>query len=354
MPFHIEYERTVPARRPEGHQPAAPRYSLRWTRPVPTLVSVYFGVQGKSLEWPAEQAFYDFLRQKLDSGSGPESLETMRCNDDAGYTNGILVAYWTDPTRYAKWLIESGFKQWLSAQERLEGEYGYWHEAIAVPYDRHETIYSGPEYRIGFSRTADSVIVPITTNGFFGAARDRLPVSAIDPLDSPYGKSPIPRTEPASHGAHLMVLVPHNVTILRSGQYWEGAGQAQLDDYMESLQPKLHRGMSYLANNKPDTGCLSLRIMTNLNEDGTVRAETSVLGAFVSLQKLEEWAATHETHLDIYRHAIAMNRLYKEKREVVTWHELFVLMQGNCFEYVNCHPATGMLPYGEVWQSRKE
>src|SRR5690606_9147903 len=201
------------------------------------------------------------------------------------------------------------------------------------PYDRHETIYSGPDYRIGFGRTPDTVIVPITNNGFFGAARDRLPVSAIDPLHAPI--EPLARAERQSKGAHLLVQVPHNVTILRSGQYWEGAGQEQLDDYKDALEPKLLRGMRYLSDKKTDTGCMSLRVMTNLNEDGSPRAETSVLGAFTSMEKLEHWAANHETHLDIYRHAIAMNRLYKEKREVTTWHELFVLMTGSCFEYVN-------------------
>ena len=347
MPFHIEYDRTVPARRPEGHQPAAPRFSLRWNRPVPTLVSVYFGIQAKPLEWSVENAFYDRMRGMFVGADAPESFEVMRSEDEAGYTNGIVVAYWTDPTRYARWADQSGFRRWFEQESHLPTDVGYWCEAIAVPYDRHETIYSGPDYRIGFGRTPDTVVVPITNNGFFGAARDRLPVSAIDVLDAPL--EPLPQSSRETWGKHLMVQVPHNVTILRSGQYWEGAGQEQLQDYMEALQPKLLRGMRYLSENKAETGCLSLRIMTNLNDDGSPRAETSVLGAFSSMHKLEEWAASHETHLDIYRHAIAMNRLHKEKREVITWHELFVLSMGNCFEYVNCHPQTGMLQYGVAW-----
>jgi len=351
MPFHIEYERTIPARRPQGHQPAAPRFSLRWTRPVPALVSVYFGIQAKSLAWPAENGFYDTLRQMFAGEDGPQAHETMRCEDEAGYTNGIMVAYWTDPTRYARWADQAGFRAWFEQEGHLNGDAGYWCEAIVVPYDRHETIYSAPNYRIGFGRTPDTEVVPITNNGFFGAARDRLPVSAIDALDAPI--EPLAGRQRESAGAHLMVQVPHNVTILRSGQYWEGAGQEQLQDYMQSLQPKLLRGMRYLSDNKEATGCMSLRIMTNLNDDGSPRAETSVLGAFSSMHKLEQWAASHETHLDIYRHAIAMNRLHKEKREVVTWHELFVLLMGNCFEYVNCHPATGMLPYGQAWRCNR-
>ncbi len=109
------------------------------------------------------------------------------------------------------------------------------------------------------------------------------------------------------------------------------------------------RGMNFLRDHKVATGCMSLRIMTNLNEDGAPCQETSVAAYFLSLARLEGWAASHETHLDIYRHAIDMNRLHQEKREVVTWHELFVLQDGHAFEYVNCHPATGVLPFAELW-----
>ena len=70
---------------------------------------------------------------------------------------------------------------------------GYWKETIAVPYDRHETIYSAPNYRIGLARTPGSSIESMTTNGYFGAARDRIPISAIDPLER---QTRMPRTLP--------------------------------------------------------------------------------------------------------------------------------------------------------------
>jgi hypothetical protein len=73
------------------------------------------------------------------------------------------------------------------------------------------------------------------------------------------------------------------------------------------------------------------------------RAGTSVLAYFLSLGQLEDCAKSHETHLDIYHHAIAMNRKFKEKREVVTWHEIFIMPATASFEYVNCHPKTGVV-----------
>ncbi|MFJ3044689.1 phenylacetaldoxime dehydratase family protein [Herbaspirillum chlorophenolicum] len=346
--FEVSYPRSVPERRPEGHQPAAPRFSLRWPTPRLTLVSVYFGMQQDALSRADKLAFFARIRGFLAQADGPQADEVMQCIDEAGLDNAIVVAYWTDPTLYARWLATSGFRSWFEAHAAANGAPGYWLEPVVVPYDRHETIYSASNYKVGFARTVGAEIVSITTNGFFGAARDRLPLSAVDVLDSPVHGVLSPAAARTSARGHWIAELPHNATLLRSGQYWEGAGQEQLEDYIERLQPKLMRGMQHLMSTRSETGCLSLRIMTNVNEDGSPRSETSVYAGFMSMAQLEAWAASHETHLDIYRHAIAMNRLHKEKREVVTWHELFVPQLGNVFEYINCHPMTGILPYARA------
>lgn len=347
MVFHIEYPRTVPARRPEGHVPAAPRFSLRWETPVPLLVSAYFAIQDQDLDWPRQQAFFDRLSATF-GADGPVAHETMRFTDSAGVVNAVMVAYWLDATAFARWELGNAFLSWMRDPARLSEPAGLWRETIRVPYDRHETIYSAPNYPIGLARTPGAVIVPITTNGYFGAARDRMPVSAIDELKSPHGTTVPPRAEPPSRGRRLFASAPLNLIAIRSGQYWEGAGAEQTQDYAENLRPKLMRGMAHLATHPEETGTLTLRVMTNLNPDGSERAETSVLGYVLDLEMLEGWAKSHETHLDIYRHAIAMNRLYKETREVVTWHEVFALLDGPLGEYVNCHPGTGLLPYFAV------
>ena len=349
MVFHVEYPRIVPARKPQGHQPAAPRYTLRWNDPVETMVSEYYGMQKADLDQDSQQQFFDRVRASFSHSDGPAAHEIMRFTDETGETNAVVVAYWLDATRYARWNISAEFPRWLASKDRLaSGDTGYWRETIAVPYDRHETIYSAPNYRIGFARTPNSSIESMTTNGYFGAARDRIPISAIDTLESPLRQTPPTRRSVESRGRRLRAVTPHNMTALRSGQYWVGAGPEQLGDYQDNLQPKLMRGMNFLLENKEETGTLALRVMVNLDEDGKERAETSVLAYFLSLDQLEDWSKSHVTHLDIYRHAIAMNRLYKEKREVVTWHEVFVMPAATSFEYINCHPQTGVLPYFDL------
>lgn len=343
MVFHVEYPRIVPERRPPGHQPAAPRFSLRWQAPVGLFVCDYFGLQGLDLSWPEQKAFFDRLTASF-TADGPDVHEIMRFTDEAGAVNAVLVAYWLDPTRHARWEHTSPFMAWFGEDARLAGERGVWRETLRVPYDRHETIYSTPNYAIGLARTPGAVRVPITTNGYFGAMRDRMPVSAIDRLDSPLPAMPEP-SPPAATGRRLAVASPLNMISIRSGQYWEGAGAEQTADYVEALQPKLMRGMAHLAAHPDQTGTLTLRVMTNLDPDGRPRAETSVHGYFLTMAQLEDWSRSHQTHLDIYQHAIAMNRLHKEKREVFTWHEVFALLPGTFCEYANCHGRTGLLPW---------
>jgi aldoxime dehydratase len=353
MSFHIEYPRIIPERRPSGHSPAAPRYTLRWEQPVAMLTSQYHAIEASDLPWEAQKTFFEMAEASFAEADGPVAHERMRFLDEAGETNAVVVSYWLDATAHARWTQKSSLSAWFNAPKRLLGEQGCWRETIAVPYDRHETIYSAPHYRVGFGRTPGAVIEAMTTNGYFGAARDRFPVSAVDSLDTPFTGYPEVVDRIDTRGRRLFASSPHNMAALRSGQFWEPSEGEQRQDYLDNLQPKLHRGMDYLLSNKQDSGTLSLRIMTNVGEEGEDRDETSVLAHFLSLAQLEDWAKSHVTHLDIYGHAIAMNRKYREMRQVVTWHEAFVMPASCAFEYVNCHPATGLLACSDLYEQAK-
>jgi aldoxime dehydratase len=341
--FGIGFERVIPERRPAGHKPAAPRYSLKWSRPVPAIVSDYFAIQGSDLSWDDQTGFFGRARAGFGESDGPDSFEIMRAVDEQGLLNAIVVAYWTDPVRHARWNARSSLPIWFRRAERVEERNGYWREMVSVPFERHETIYSESFYRIGAGRTEDSFIGPAVANGYFGAARDRLPISAVDPLSSPFPDVDGPSEGLRGFGQRLRVRAPVNMVTLRSGQYWEHADEEQLRDYEQNMRPRLMTGMNHLVAHKEETGTLSLLVMTNLEDDGWERKETSVLAHFISLDHLEQWSASHKTHLDIYSHAIAMNRHYKEQRKFVSWHELSVIQAAE-FEYVNCDPRTGLMP----------
>ncbi len=345
--FHVQYPRSIPTRRPPAHTPAAPRFSLRWQHPISTLTSGYFGLQGAPTSSPQARAYIERMGRYFAQTHGPAAHEFMTCTDETGRSATIAVGYWTSQRTHDQWATDSDWARWWDDPERLEDGVGYWYEQLSCPYDRHETIYSHPSYRIGFSRTPDAILVPITTNGYFGAARDRIPLSAIDTLEPAYSTPPM-RGAVRAIGRRIAVVVPHNLTVLRSGQFWHDAEPEQAKDYEHHLQAKLDRGMDHLEEH-PDTGCLFLRRMTNLSADRKPRKETSIYAVFASLAGLESWSASHDTHLAIYRHAIAMNRKFGDRRDVVTWHELFVLPGANLFEYLNCADGTGLLPFSRHW-----
>jgi Haem-containing dehydratase len=53
--------------------------------------------------------------------------------DEAGETNAVVVAYWLDATRHARWSQAAGFPKRFSAPARCSaGEIGYWRETIAA------------------------------------------------------------------------------------------------------------------------------------------------------------------------------------------------------------------------------
>lgn len=348
MVFEINYPRTIKERRPEGHEPRAPRYRLTWDNPVDGIACAYFGIQARELSQSVEDEFVNAITEFLQQSSAAQTIENLRSIDTAGFHNTIVIAYWKNTFHFARWLAESGFRDWFNTQSEIADGNGYWFEPIVCHFDRHETIFSENHYKVGLACLPDTKIRSMTMNGYFGAARDRLPVSAIDQLDSAQAEVPQSNNEEETLGKHILASLPHNLTILRSGQFWEGAGAEQARDYEGNMQPKLHRGMEYLQHSAQQSGCLSLRMMVNVDEQGQEKSETSTVAAFHSLSHLEKWAASHKTHLAIYDHAIKMNRRYGKDREVVTWHELFVLQHGTTFEYINCHPATGMLMYAQL------
>ncbi|UED84501.1 phenylacetaldoxime dehydratase family protein [Streptomyces profundus] len=348
MSWTPDYPRTVPERRPEGHRPRAPRWTLGFDAPTSLLTSDYLAIQTDDEHDPAVERFLAAVRATHRGGGAadaPEAWELLGFTDEAGAHNLVHLAYWKDSTAHARWLATAPLPGWYHGLEAATIDHGAWHETVQVPPDRAETIYSDPRRDFGMAACAGTRMVSMTHNGYFGAARDRMPVSAIDPLE-PAGPHRRRTPPPDSGGRRLRAECGHNTAVIRSGQYWQRAEGEQLADYEQELRPKLMAGMDHLRQAADTEGTLALRVMTSLDRTTLEPLrETSVLGHFHSLAALEGWAAEHATHAAIYEHAIARNRQYGEARTVVTWHEVFVLPRTAAFEYVNCHPATGILSH---------
>jgi aldoxime dehydratase len=112
------------------------------------------------------------------------------------------------------------------------------------------------------------------------------------------------------------------------------------------VRPALLEGMNFLRDHPDETGCCDLRFAEETDGNGVPLQKTFGLGYFLTLGHLEKWASTHPTHLTIFSRFVIMVRQHRADLKLKLWHEVSVLpAAGQVFEYINCHPGTGLLPY---------
>jgi len=333
--------RTLPMRKPGGHVPPVPRWRVDLGYAWRLLTILYAGAQARDDAVLAASGFRPWLETQWRAEGGPYSWEWSRYVDAAGCVNLVCVAYWVDEDRFSHWKRAAGYEDWWRGEPDGVGRF---RELMRVPPERLENNYSKPDYKVGFARYEPSGFVGHEETGYWGAMRDRIPLSAADPFDPPAGT--MMRPQPWRGPGRWRVELPGNLAVIRSGQHWEDCEGEQLDNYLRNLQPALDAGMRHLVETPMISGCCSLRYMQNIGPDGSPRRESCGLGHFLSLAHLEAWAEAHPTHHAIYHRAIDTAKRYGAGRQLRTWHEVFVLPTGGQeFEYVNCHESTGLLPW---------
>jgi aldoxime dehydratase len=334
--------RVYPLRRPEGHTPPVPRYSA--VLPQQDKVAVLFtGIQSTDAAALREVSF-DALQAAGDAA--PVYADFATFTDPQGYLNRVAALYWLKAKDFTAWSKRPDIAEWRARVAKLSSV-GLWWEPVAVDADYMETI-AFKEFLRGFSGCPVGFASTEGT-GYWGAARDRIPASAHD-LFEPADVAAEPEAG-AAKIPYRKIQPPKNMTVIRSGVSWEHCEGEQLRDYEQRIRPALDAGMEYLRNNPRDTGCFALRQVGCVNPAGDDIAEGYSLGAFVSLAHLESWAENHPSHLAIYTRALAARKKYQDKLQLRTYNEIFIVDENNPpFEYFNCHPRTGLLPYSKMLQ----
>jgi aldoxime dehydratase len=328
---------------PPEWNPPAPAWSASFAQRSAPVVMAYFGAQ---IESPALRDRGGRMREFFGGCDGPANYELAKYVDRRGFQTLLVSAYWTDPTGYQTWEQRSGFATWWNDPCRLNERYGYFREILSVSPERFETIFSR-NCLVGIANTGGCPVVgPIREHNYWGSMRDRILASTHSELGSEYGES-LPRLgSRSSLNQRLRVSVPENLAVIRSGQDWSDCVGLELDQYKGSLQPTLLEGMSYLREHPRETGCCEMRFADETNHDGLLLKRTFGLGYFLTLGHLEKWASTHPTHLAIFSKFLTMVAEHGRDLKLKLWHEVSVLPSSDqLFEYVNCHPETGLLPY---------
>jgi hypothetical protein len=337
-------QRTFAVRKKPGFEPAVQRWSFRLPDDCAQLRVAFLGAQGPDDTTIEHDGFADWIdRQLVGHASGPTVVDRARFTDPQGLRNHVVAAYGGDEARHRGGRDDPAVRRWWDAPDRVRARTGIWQEILRVPRDRQESIY-WRDYPAGLMRSDAVDVYPTPYCGYYGAMRDRIPLAAVDPLDGSPDAVLAPRSERVGFGQRWRIVPPHDLAVIRSANTWGRMDDGQLADYRAHLSGPLEQGMAFLREAPVASGCASLRMMRTHDERGVEVPEDHALGHFLSLRHMERWAEGHATHAAIFGAAISRYRRYGASNQLRTWHEVFILPEGDQrFEYVNCHPATGLL-----------
>ncbi|GKT46116.1 phenylacetaldoxime dehydratase [Colletotrichum spaethianum] len=361
IPEHLQCPRKVAAKGPPDFIPPFPAYSAGFPKDTKDLVFAVIGAQYTS----ADRANGDAIAQltnftasmAVEIEARPQFAEWASVTDNLGYYNIVHLAYWPSKPAYEQWAGDSGFRKWWESLDLDSQSHGWFLETFLPTIDRFETIFSNNEVPEGAAHMRERVIGPIKEHVYWGSMRDRMPAAQSDKL---VGEK-IEQTKPNGVIAHSEVKADHdktpkpssvripgksNLAVIRSGQDWSGTLPEERKLYLETMHPVLIRGMDFLRDQGSDVGCHSCRFM-DLIDPATGKADkdrTFGLAFFDELGSLEGWAKQHSTHLEIFGGFLQYAKKLDNNVSLRLFHEVLVLKpEQQMFEYVGCHPRTGLL-----------
>lgn len=339
IPEHLRKGRARTTHAPPGFKPPYPAWTGRFDPTMSGVVMAYFGVQAR---YRMGNEPLDAVTRFFAHPEGPRHWERARCVDAEGYDTMIAIAYWDSVSSFDSWREKSDFNTWWQDPARLSGQHGYFLEAVMPDIDRFETIQSAPNNPDGVASLQQHVSGEIEEHAYWGAMRDRLPISQVDRLDTPAQ----PSVEPVSEtlGRRVMAPARDNLCLIRSGKDWSATKGQERDLFLNTIQPTQIEGMNFLRDEGESIGCLSCRYMTVLDAKGLPTEKAFGLAYFDNLANLEKWAKTHPTHASIFACFQNYVKDLNFQIDLRLYHEVAVVpAQGQHFEYINCHPGTGLL-----------
>ena len=341
---HLTCPRSRERRIEDDYVPPYPAWVARAGPALSQVVMAYFGVQwrGDDKADLARQAFSTVTRS-LERPDGPGHVDRAHHIDEAGYDNLIAIAYWPDVDAFSRWKDNAEVAGWWDSAERLAEGVGYFRE-VALPHvDRFETLLSKADRLEGVGAImGDRSEHDIQEHGYWGSMRDRLPLSQTDAMKAA-GDLKADSAGPAL-GHRIKVAGHANIALIRSGQEWIDTAGRERELYEKQMEPVLREGMDYLRDHGRDIGCYFNRYMRHVDAQGGAVEKSFGMSYWRSLSHMERWAEAHPTHVDIFGTFMRMVQELEFQLDLRLYHEVSVLAPDQQdYEYINCHPATGML-----------
>ena len=324
---------------PAGWDPPAPAWQSAWRDRQSPLVTGVFGIQNEK-----PTLLDNWAAGAISGAHAPFATERGTYVDRFGVSNFLYVFYWRKPD-YDDWWSLDANSGWWSDMERIADRVGYWREVFAMPFDRFETLHS-TESPHGIGVSADGMEGPIIEHGYPGGMRDRIPLSESSDLRNSADMATRLESRTTNGGLRVVVTPPENMCVIRSGQNWGFCSPEQRRWYLEKLHPVLLEGMHYLGDNPRETNCYSLRFVDRKDDSWGAMEQSFGLGFATDVHAFEQWAKSHPTHLAIFDGFLNMVDTFGADLQLRLWHEVTALPGSGCeFEYIGCHPGTGLLCY---------
>ncbi|MDQ4112509.1 MAG: phenylacetaldoxime dehydratase family protein [Actinomycetota bacterium] len=342
---HLTCPRSLSRRVPDDYEPPFPMWVGRADASVEQVVMAYLGVQFREeAQRPAALAALRHLVSGLEGADGASHHDLTYHLDNQGHHNLMVVGYWKDPVAYCRWLLSDEIAGWWSSPARLSENLGYFREVVAPRVDQFETLYAFQDQLPGVGAVMDRTSGEINEHGYWGSMRERFPLSQTDWMQG-RGSLTVVSGDPAA-GGRVVVQGHDNIALIRSGQDWIEAGADEHALYLDEILPTLQAGMDFLRDNGTDVGCYSNRFVQSIDRNGNLLDESYNIGHWASLDRLERWAESHPTHLRIFTTFFKVATRLDKLR---LYHEVSVSDgRQQLFEYINCHPTTGMMRDAEV------
>ncbi len=331
----IPTNRSYPLRMPKGWEPPVPAWSSTF---VDTQTSVSMALVG--FQHPAGMDVMPHMAELQAALESAEICDLLTSDAGGGLHETTCIAYWRNQDAAKATMSSGAYTAFWKKHIDADG-YGVIKECANIPFNRTETLFSGPVYGHGYSQMREGIVGPIPHHQYWGGMRDRIPLSAHDALEA--NGSSVCVVEQS--GNHVVVEAHENLCIIRSGQDWSNCDDEQLSEYIDTIEPTLKAGMAFLRDQGDEVNCYSCRYMKDIALDGSNLRRSCGIAYFRTMRDLENWSEHHPTHLEIFNTFLSIAPRYGPNLQLQLWHEVSVLPATDCSaEYVNCRPGTGWMP----------
>ncbi|MDE5441738.1 phenylacetaldoxime dehydratase [Bradyrhizobium sp. CSA207] len=334
IPQNLEMKRSRHKRVPDDYQPPYPSFVARYKPTVSRVAMAYFGVQYRGTAPTVATAALAEIAGRFAKESGPSHWDRARYIDQVGHENVVSVAYWDDIARFDAWFAPAREAWTGKARDGI----GTFIEVLRPLVARHETLFSSIDRPEGVAAIAEGMSGEVQEHAYWGGMRDRIPLSQTDAM------APAGNPELIRDGARLRVQAHDNLCLIRSGQDWSDTEASERKLYLDDVEPVLREGMDFLRDHGLGIGCYGNRYMHVLTADGSASEKSYGQSWWNSLAALERWAESHPTHVKIFGAAMKFLSTLGPSAKLRLYHEVTVAAgDEQFFEYLNCHPKTGML-----------